>query len=84
MDRPGRLRTFAYVDVPEKAELYRAVMRTFAAAKERFALHLRPAEVVGALLREGWEVSPSEVDAALHQLACCGKAPGLIWFALPS
>ena len=48
MDRLGRLRTFAYVDV-EKAEQYRAVIGAFAVAKERFALHLRPEEVVEAL-----------------------------------
>src|SRR3954471_16848547 len=44
----GRLRIFAYVTEPN-ARLYRAVLRAFVTAKERFRLHLRPAEVLQAL-----------------------------------
>jgi uncharacterized protein (TIGR02677 family) len=66
MERPGRLRTFAYVDA-EKAELYRAIMGAFTRAKEQFALHLRPDEVARALAeREG---EPLEgIEPALRQL----------------
>jgi uncharacterized protein (TIGR02677 family) len=48
----GQLRIFAYVTV-EKAALYRAVMLAFLEAKARFALHLRPADVLAALAARG-------------------------------
>jgi uncharacterized protein (TIGR02677 family) len=72
MDRPGRLRIFAYVD-SEKAELYRSVMLAFMAAKQRFALHLRPDEVVDALVAWGWELTREDVEPALRQLCEWGN-----------
>lgn len=42
--RVRTLRVFAHTNA-DKAEIYRQVLRCFVAAKERFALHLRPAEV---------------------------------------
>lgn len=57
----------------EKAELYRRVMETFAAAKRQFRLHLRPDEV----LAEGsWDKQTpriEEVQAALTQLTEWGN-----------
>jgi uncharacterized protein (TIGR02677 family) len=57
----------------EKADFYRRVMETFAAAKRQFRLHLRPDEV----LAEGhWEAPPpriEEVQTALTQLADWGN-----------
>ena len=44
----GRLKSFTYLTV-EKAALYRAVMRLFMDAKARFAIHLRPSEIVDEL-----------------------------------
>jgi len=72
MSDGGRLRAFAYVNV-DKAPLYRAVMQAFVEAKERFALHLRPAEVRAALLRHGREDALEEVEAALRQLVEWGN-----------
>lgn len=72
MSRPGRLRTFAYLDA-EKAELYRAVMAVFMAAKERFALHLRPDEVVTALLDQEWELNSDDLEPVLRQLTDWGN-----------
>jgi uncharacterized protein (TIGR02677 family) len=72
MSRPGRLRTFAYLDA-EKAETYRAVMAVFMAAKERFALHLRPDEVTTALLDRGFERSTEDLESVLRQLTEWGN-----------
>ncbi|HUY32194.1 MAG TPA: TIGR02677 family protein [Pirellulales bacterium] len=70
----GRLRGFAYVDA-DKAAVYRAIMRVFTDAKARFALHLRPAEIVtalaGAELPE--RVVAEEVEAPLAQLCEWGN-----------
>lgn len=49
--RTDRLKAFAYVQA-EKAPLYRRVMGIFVEAKTRFALHLRPRDVLEALLRQ--------------------------------
>jgi uncharacterized protein (TIGR02677 family) len=70
--RPGRLRTFAYLDA-EKAEVYRGVMSSFMAAKERFSLHLRPDEVATALSDRGWELERDDVEPALRQLTEWGN-----------
>ena len=60
---------FAYVDA-EKAVVYRRVMRAFMLARDRFRLHLRPAEVVEALRLDGGEpVELGEVESALRQLS---------------
>ncbi len=64
-----RIKAFTYVTV-DKAWLYRAVTLAFAAAKERFGLHLRPDEVLTALAEQPLPrpVDRAEVDAALTQL----------------
>lgn len=71
MDTEGdrRLQVFAYVHA-EKARQYRAIMRVFVEAKARFALHLRPSEIVTILAEnEGLEpLDLAEVETALAQL----------------
>jgi uncharacterized protein (TIGR02677 family) len=67
---PGRLRAFAHVNA-DKAATYRAVMAVFTVAKERFAIHLRPADVAAAVC--GVEVDQAEVEAALQQLCEWGN-----------
>lgn len=65
-----RLKSFAYVQA-ERAPLYRAVMRAFIEAKARFALHMRPRDVVAAL---GDDATDEEaVEAALLQLCEWGN-----------
>ncbi len=67
----ARLRIFAYATEPN-ARLYRAVLGAFVAAKERFRLHLRPAEVFAALRETPLHGEPIELDAieaALRQLS---------------
>ncbi|GHJ40673.1 TIGR02677 family protein [Streptomyces sp. TS71-3] len=65
---PGRERTdyapFAHLTVPHAA-LYRRVMRAFLAAKERFAVHLRPEDVHAALPPEQ---RPGDLDAVVKAL----------------
>ena len=60
---------FSHVNA-EKAELYRAVLQVFMEAKASFALHLRPADVRGALQRNTSldESDAGGLDAALAQL----------------
>jgi uncharacterized protein (TIGR02677 family) len=67
---------FRYVNA-EKATLYRAIMRVFVEAKQRFAIHMKPEEVFAAL-RDGTpsgrvSVEQVEVDAALTQLKELGN-----------
>lgn len=47
LDGDKRLQVFAYINT-EKTPQYRAIMRVFVEAKARFALHLRPQEIVAA------------------------------------
>lgn len=57
----------------EKAQFYRVIMETFAAAKRQFRLHLRPDEVQ---LEAGWQGTPpalEEIQLALSQLAEWGN-----------
>jgi uncharacterized protein (TIGR02677 family) len=62
--RSERLKSFVYVQA-EKAPLYRRVMGIFVEAKTRFALHLRPQDVLRALGRLE-EVAPvGEVNEAI-------------------
>jgi uncharacterized protein (TIGR02677 family) len=63
----ARLPVFAYVDA-EKAELYRAIMRVFILAKERFSLHLRPEDVWRELRGNSVVAEQHEIDVALRQL----------------
>lgn len=72
MSDGARLRAFAYLDV-EKTPLYRAVMRVFVEAKQRFALHLRPPEVRAALAAHGDDVPLEEIETALGQLVEWGN-----------
>ncbi|GLV78705.1 TIGR02677 family protein [Streptomyces hygroscopicus] len=55
---------FIHLTVPNAA-LYRQVMRAFLAAKERFAVHLRPEDVHAALPPEH---RPSELEAVVKAL----------------
>lgn len=59
---------FAHLSAPN-AEIYRAVLRTFARARDRFIVHLRP-EDVAAELGSG---DPDQVGSALDQLVGWGN-----------
>lgn len=60
---------FAYLSAPN-ARLYRRVMRVLVTAKERFAVHVRPEQVLEALrLDGGAPVEESAVAEALDRLA---------------
>jgi len=74
MECPAKIRTFAYVTA-EKAELYRAIMRIFMSAKERFALHLRPADVLSEVNATGavHSLEGGSVDLELAQLCEWGN-----------
>ena len=52
MNTPEKLKVFEYVTA-EKSPLYRGVMRVFMDSKERFALHLRPGDVLAGILAFG-------------------------------
>lgn len=69
-------RVFAHLQV-EKAGLYRALLETFVAEKEHFAIALRPSELREAMLRRdhGLFEKPSieDVEAALRQLTGWGN-----------
>lgn len=71
-----RLRAFAHVHV-ERAPHYRAVMRAFVAAKARFVLHLRPAEILNAVTEDpaapASETFAETLDGLLGQLADWGN-----------
>lgn len=54
------------------ADLYRAVLRTFASAKERFIVHLRPEDVAAELRVE----SDEQLTQALEQLVTWGNLRG--------
>ncbi|CAM5421038.1 hypothetical protein SAVIM40S_05451 [Streptomyces avidinii] len=55
---------FAHLTAPNVL-LYRAVMRAFLVAKERFAVHLRPEDVYAGLASG---VRPTELDAVVKAL----------------
>ncbi|MGW7301021.1 TIGR02677 family protein [Streptomyces sp. NPDC054829] len=63
---------FAHLTVPNTA-LYRQVMRAFLAAKERFAVHLRPEDVYAALPPERRPGDPDAVVKALDSLVEWGN-----------
>lgn len=58
---------FRYLAASEHAELYREVMLCFVAAKQRFTIHLRPAEIADAL------AARADLTAALEQLVAWGN-----------
>ncbi|WP_345005837.1 TIGR02677 family protein [Streptosporangium album] len=57
---------FAHLSAPN-ALLYRRVLRTFARAKERFIVHLRPEDVAAELRRGSLEQQPTQTDEQLAQ-----------------
>ncbi len=59
---------FAHLSAPN-AELYRRVLRTFAQAKERFVVHLRPEDVAAELGRD----SDDQLAQALEKLTEWGN-----------
>ncbi|MFR9673314.1 TIGR02677 family protein [Streptomyces sp. TR02-1] len=63
---------FAHLTAPNAA-LYRAVMRTFLAAKERFAVHLRPEDVHAAMAAGERPTDPEAVVKALDALVGWGN-----------
>ena len=65
---PGEPQPFTHLGVPN-ADLYRSLLRTFAQAKERFIVHLRPEDVAGELRIEADE----QLTAALEQLVLWGN-----------
>src|SRR5438094_5509440 len=74
MNTPEKLKVFEYVTA-EKAPMYRAVMRVFMDSKERFALHLRPTDVLaGISATPSLEpVDLSAVEVLLNQLCDWGN-----------
>lgn len=69
-ESPAKLPAFSYLTA-ENAALYRAIMRSFVEARERFVLHLRPADVLRAVRENG--LDPAAVDAALQKLCEWGN-----------
>jgi hypothetical protein len=71
---PGRIKPFTYITV-EKAPLYRAIMRVFVEAKNRFVLQLRPQEIVEGVQASGLSGVPdaAEIESALEQLCDWGN-----------
>ncbi|MDX3579052.1 TIGR02677 family protein [Streptomyces sp. FL07-04A] len=63
---------FAHLTAPN-ALLYRQVMRAFLAAKERFAVHLRPEDVYAALDAESRPADLEAVTQALDKLVVWGN-----------
>ena len=68
VDGKGEPQPFTHLGVPN-ADLYRSLLRTFARAKERFIVHLRP-EDVAADLRIG---ADDQLIQALEQLVLWGN-----------
>lgn len=66
---PGAYGPFAYLSAPN-APLYRRLMRVLMAEKERFTVHVRPEQIVDALVADGGEpVSEEAVADGLDRLA---------------
>ena len=72
MPSEQQLTAFAYLTA-EKADRYREVMRAFLRAKQRFVLHLRPADVVAAVADAGLGVDRDAVQTLLAQLVEWGN-----------
>jgi uncharacterized protein (TIGR02677 family) len=74
MNTPEKLKVFEYVTA-EKAPLYRAVMHVFMDSKERFALHLRPLDVLAGIvaISFGEPLDVQAVEASLNQLCEWGN-----------
>ncbi|MFC5674561.1 DUF2397 family protein, partial [Streptomyces incanus] len=69
---PADYAPFAHLTVPN-APLYRQVMRAFLAAKERFAVHLRPEDVHAALDAGSRPADVEAVTQALDKLVEWGN-----------
>ncbi|MFF2407653.1 TIGR02677 family protein [Streptomyces sp. NPDC058092] len=69
---PGLYSAFAHLTAPNSA-LYRQVMAAFLAAKERFAVHLRPEDVYAALPSEHRPPEAETVVKALDKLVEWGN-----------
>ncbi|WP_339155039.1 DUF2397 family protein [Actinomadura luteofluorescens] len=76
---PDGPQPFAHLSAPNAA-LYRDVLRSFARAKERFIVHLRPEDVAAELRRDsdeqlaqGWTGSSN--GATCPPLVCCNGRP---------
>ena len=69
---PAELRVFAYA-VAEKAELYVATVEVLMAARQRFRLQLRPAEIAADLRVVGVDVDADEATALLERLTEWGN-----------
>ena len=65
---PGEPQPFTHLGAPN-ADLYRSLLRTFARAKERFVVHLRPEDVAAELRTEPDE----QLIQALEQLVGWGN-----------
>ena len=65
---------FAHLNA-EKAPLYRAILAALVAARARFAIALRPAEIHATLSQEAGAAAPppEEIEAALRQLHAWGN-----------
>ncbi len=61
--RLGEPQPFTHLSVPN-ADLYRSLLRTFARAKERFIVHLRPEDVAAELRAD----TDEQLTQALEQL----------------
>jgi uncharacterized protein (TIGR02677 family) len=57
----------------DRAAVYRAVLAAFVLAKERFALHLRPREILPVVQEAGHVVDEGGLEAALDQLVNWGN-----------
>lgn len=69
METPGGYGPFAYLSAPN-AVLYRRVMRALLREKERFAVHVRPEQVIATLASDGAAAVPDDaVSEALEKLA---------------
>ena len=65
---PGEPQPFTYLGVPN-AGLYRSLLLTFARAKERFIVHLRPEDIAAELRIDADE----QLILALEQLVVWGN-----------
>jgi uncharacterized protein (TIGR02677 family) len=65
---PGEPQPFTHLGAPN-AGLYRSLLRTFARAKERFIVHLRPEDAAAELRTEAGE----QLTQALEQLVAWGN-----------
>jgi len=68
----GQLASFSYLQA-DNLPHYRAILDVFLAEKERFAIALRPADIVAALSAHGSSLSAEQISEALAQLVLWGN-----------